>query len=113
MDAVGQWVVAKFSFPKRDNFYLAQITAVFDDDVMEFEFYKVFMSALDVFQKITPRETHDKNIIVEWLPRSAIDIMGGSKVKIMGIDFNYKCCYKTMSCQNVMICILCIIQLSR
>ena len=37
------------------------------------------------------RETHDKSVVVEWLPRSAIDIMGGSKVKIMGIDLNYKC----------------------
>ena len=91
VDAVGHWVIAKFSFTKRDNYYLGQITQVIDDNLMEFQFYRVFMSALHVFQKITPRETHNKSVIVEWLPRSAIDIICGSKVKIMGIDLNYKC----------------------
>ena len=36
-DVVGQWVIAKFSFTKRDNFYLGQIIKVIDDSI-EFQF---------------------------------------------------------------------------
>ena len=86
----GQWVIAKFVFKERINYYLAQITGMFEGE-FEFEFYRELYQSLRVFQKIQPREIHPEDIIVELLEKERIDIMCGSKVKIMGENLSYKC----------------------
>ena len=55
------------------------------------QFYREQLPSLRVYEQIHPKETHDKDVIVELIPKSNIDIMCGTKVKIMGMDLRYKC----------------------
>ena len=89
---VGQWAIAKFVFSKKKvNYYLCQIVEVTTENKLVIQFYREQLPSLRVFEQIQPKETHDEDVIVELIPKTNVDIMCGTKVKLMGIDLKYKC----------------------
>ena len=89
---IGQWAIAKFVFSKtKTNYYLCQIIEIIDHNKLVIQFYREQLPALRVYEQIHPKETHDEDVIVKLIPKSNIDIMCGTKVKIMGMDLKYKC----------------------
>ena len=90
---VGQWVITKFEFSKEKkiNYFLCQIKKIIiDTGEVVLQFYREQIPSMRVFEQIHPEETHHDDVIVELVPKTKIDIMCGTKVKIM-TDLNYRC----------------------
>ena len=92
-EAVGQWVICKFEFGTKINYYLGQeVVGSNCPEKQMFQFYRAYMSGVRVYIKLPTTEVHNKNHIVSYLPRNVIDIVGGDKIKIKGQHvLEYKC----------------------
>ena len=94
-EAVGQWVICKFEFGTKVNYYLGQ--EIVDSEVncpdkQMFQFYREHMPGLRVYVKLPATEVCEKNHIVSTLPKNVIDIVGADKIKIKGVyALKYKC----------------------
>ena len=89
--SIGNWIIAAFDFGKKQNYYLGQIINNMDGDEVEFQFYRLQIPLLRVFEQLPQKEIHSNKIIVAHVPKSSIDIMCGTKIKVMGPDLEFKC----------------------
>ena len=91
--AVGQWAVCMFEFGTKINYYLGQIVGTVDneEEKRRFQFYREEIPNCSVFLKLNEEEDHDVNAIVETVPKSAIDFICGTKIKIMGYNLQHNC----------------------
>ena len=91
--AIGEWVVCKFECQTKFQCFLGQIVGNVDGNTKKrrFQFYREEIPYCRVFHKLPDEEEEHVENIVETLPKTAIDIVCGTKIKIMGYELKRKC----------------------
>ena len=87
-------MVCKFECQTKFQCFLGQIVGNVDGNTNKrrFQFYREEIPYCRVFHKLPDEEEeHDVENIVETLPKTAIDIVCGTKIKIMGYELKHKC----------------------